>query len=1326
MALGKTVTYTPFQETSFGYGTAEIATAHSGVFGNATDIVKVTIKHASGNWDASGHLSTPSVGTAIAVYHEDQSLWVCKGQRDDVDDVLDTLSFFPADKPQSRPHSATNTSGFQTVALKANQTNGTFADEQPPAIGNTLFTVKVYNGASVVSTNTVTFDPTEPATGNQRPFFSVVPPTEDLNTTAHDTVAGGLVNFGTISHGSDTENVRVKCAFRPYASTSNFTGTARGQFTGDTNIFIGDKKPVTPNADDGRFDFTGSVAEAQAFLDNVRYYNAGNQQTFDMYLTISDGIVGSEYTKTVFFSDAIIGVTDIADLHYVEDDNPANWDFGNLTFTNVQPDVTTYVATIDLDATGTSNTTGFTTATSVDTQTFSSGILTITETDFDTFKTALRNLRYVPASDYSGSFNMTVDFTFSNPTLGTTYSSTQQTVAITGQEVAEISNPTTTHSWAEDQPYDFNTGVYPQIIHGRNEQFDITFQMSDQSAGVLWRHGTSGFYRVATGGYKLSGSRDEVNVALDNLYFAPTTDYNTNFTISFTVQRTSGDLTHQTNSTGTFTMNATAIPEFTSTFPSVNWEANVSKLFDSGIIITDTAAEFGTLPAAGTTYTVDMRLRNQSGGTFTDAKLIATKTGILSSHSANAGTTYSMTGSRIALNENLLDLKMIPNPLYEGTPDFYVEYKITRNFDGLVFTNFSPSYRTTFTNPTIAPAFTLSTQTFDWNEDSITTFDPQFQITEKMTDNTDYTSANGYTVYSGSNYTVTMRSKYWDGSNSQELTSMRFNTSVPGSLTIIGDGTVSNPLVLTGTKTDVNAALQSLTMTPVTPDFLTSPASAGQFWFEAKIERLVDSVTHLNYSSAVANFNAGTDVPEYDLAWANMSYVEDIADQRPFAGISAINDGAGDLFTSTYTSTILLDSTAKGEFDAYIDDGYVAASYFTNFEIDFTGTKEKVNVAIRNAKFTPVADGNTAIGITYTQKRTIDTTTVTHANAVDVGDMAGIATPEFVYGSANQNIQYFVPDEYIQGVDTTGSESSVVSKITSNTLITLTPNRLALNLGEQYDRAITITDTAADSGGPSQYKIVFSGGTLFNVPNVALSTMDTGFLSKDDLHLVIDNLYVTGFSLANNNLPTRGHVNYNINSYPHQQYNANFTLHRRTYTGTEAQIGQGSLTYEARSGLRLWKNLYSNPYSYTDITNTATQLETEYYVDYENSTNQLRVAEDWVSASSDLQTQHAPDIHARIEAPSDATTFAGATSSIIGTLHESINGKHLFDVNDNFHIQQKATYSGAKWPTGPWFKPKEELNTAPAQIEVRLKAWTDWGVLLTSEILTLNSDTSNP
>ena len=78
MALGKTVSYTPFQETSFGYGSSEIATAHSTEFPNATDIVKVVITHTSGNWDDTGHISTPSSGTAVAVYHKSQQMWVCK------------------------------------------------------------------------------------------------------------------------------------------------------------------------------------------------------------------------------------------------------------------------------------------------------------------------------------------------------------------------------------------------------------------------------------------------------------------------------------------------------------------------------------------------------------------------------------------------------------------------------------------------------------------------------------------------------------------------------------------------------------------------------------------------------------------------------------------------------------------------------------------------------------------------------------------------------------------------------------------------------------------------------------------------------------------------------------------------------------------------------------------------------------------------------------------------------------------------------------------------------------------------------------------------
>ena len=1325
MALGKpNNTYTPFQETSFGYGSDEIRAAHGetayggdNTFPNATDIVKVVITHTSGNWDSTGHLSTPSSGTAVAVYHKTQQKWECSGERDDVDAVLDTLSFYPADYPASRTWTPT--------AMKANQTTGTFADEEPPAIGDTVFSLKVYDGASVVSSNAVTFNPTEPSFSNQRPFFSVVPPTEDLNSTAHDGVKGGIVNFGTISHGTDTENVRVKCEFRPYGSTNTFTGSGYGLFSLDTDVFVGSKKPAVRNTSDARFDFTGSVAEAQAFLDNVQYWNTGNQTTFDMYLTITDGIVGAEYTKTVYFSDAIIGVTNIPDVHYVEDANPAYWDFGNLTFSNVQPDVTQYQAVMTLNSTAIAGTSNFLVNTPVDSQSYNSstGVLTVTDADLDRLKTALRNINYVPNPDFNDSFNFTVDFTFSNPTLGTTYSATQQTVAVTGQEVAEISNPTTSHTYAEDQTYDFDTGDYPQIIHGYNHDFDVVFTLSDPSAGTLGRHGSLGFFREITGGYKLSGNRNVVNTALDNLFFAPNLDYNSNFTINFTVDRVSGDLTFETQDTGSFTMTSTDSPEFTSTAPVYTWSNNESRKFDSGIRITDTAADFGELPAAGTTYTVEARLRNLQGQPFTDGKIISTKLDSLSSNTG-LGNTHSMTGSRVALNENLESMKFVPDPFYEGTDDFYVEYKITRNFDGTVFTNFSPAYRTTFGNPTINPAFTLTTQTFDWNEDEVFDFDSNLRIREMVTENKMYTSANGYTEYFNSNHRVTIRAKYYDGSTGQALGNLNWSTTSFGSATTSGNGTVTDPLIITGLKADVNTALTNLRFTPNTPDFDNSPASAGNFWIEARIERLVDTTDLMLFTPQVSNFNAATNQPEYLLSWTNVEYTEDIQDQRVFSDITAIVDGAGDLFDATYTAKISLGSTVNGEFEEYVEDGYVEVDavhgdYFSNFEVHFSGSKSSVNNKIKNTKFTPVADGTNSIGLVYSQTRTFDGTTILHANAASVGTMTGVASPEFVYGTANSNIQYFVPETYLNGVDTTQSLENILS---SQAFVTLTPKQLSTNQGKEYVRPITVTDTA-ESGGPSQYKIVFSGGTLFNLTGVSLNTMDTGYLSKTDLHALLDNgIYVTGISAANNNLPTRAYPGNKAQdgtygSFPFAQYTANFTLHRRTYDGTEAQIGQGSLTYEARSGLALYLNPYLSS-SFGDITNaTTTQVDTEFYVDYLSQTDQLVVTEDWVTGSSSLDNAGGIDITAR---------FFDTGAISFSLFQEGETGRHT-GLGNAFYIDQQSGRGlvgsvASLDATGRWFRAREEFDTAPATKDVQLWAWTEWGVLMKSGTLRLTSD----
>lgn len=1392
MALGKTVTYTPFQETSFGYGSSEIATAHSSTFSNATDIVKVIITHSSGNWDSTGHLSTPSSGTAVAVYHEDQSQWVCEGQRDDVDAVLDTLSFFPADKPQSRPYNATtNPSGFQTVALKANQTNGTFANEEPPAIGNTVFSLKVYNGASVVSTNTVTFDPTEPTTGNQRPYFSVVPPTEDLNSTAHDTVAGGLVNLGTISHGSDTENVRVKCAFRYYGTGTTIYSGAFGTFTDDDNIFIGDKKPATRNFSDGRFDFTGSVAEAQAFLDNVRYYGAGNQTTFDMYLTISDGVVGSEYTKTVYFSDALIGVTNIPDVHYIEDQTSVPWDFGNLSITNIQPDVTEFKAIITLDSTGTSGTSAFIagSAAPVDSQSFSSGVLTITDASLTRLKAALRNLEFTPATDFNSSFNMTVDFTFSNPTLGTTYSATQQTVAVTGQDIAEVTNLATSHTYTEDQTYDFSQGIVPQITHQYNDDFDVVFTINSTTQGVLGRHGNSGFFRAATGGFKLSGARDFVNTALQNLFFVPAPDFDSSFTINYTVDRTSGDLTHQTQDTGSFSMSAIALPDFTSVPQTFSWTNNESLKYNANLLITDTAPDNVDSVAAGSEYTVECKLVNTLGNTFTNAKIVSTFTNTLTSNTG-LGTTYTMVGSKANINQNLANLKLVPEPLYTGTQDFFVEYKITRNLDGGVLLDFTPSHRTTFSNPTINDAFSLTAPSYNWNEDETFDFDTTLQITETLDENRMYITANGYTNYFETNYKATIRSKYWDGSAAQPFNSIDWscsaNISQIQNSTISGKGTVADPLIITGPKAEVNIALANLRLTPNTPDLTGSPATFGHFWIEAQIQRVQGSTNLMNFNPPITNFNAATNTPEYLTAWANLSYTEDIQNQQIFSGITAILDGAGDLFNASYEVDITLGSTSIGSFEDYIESGYVATSYVGSEQVSYTGTKSQVNTAIQNTKFTPDADVNSDVAITYTQKRTINGTTVTHANAASVGTVTGVATPEFVLSTYNFNRQYFVTDDdFANGVNVREGTETLSNNVLSGTTalavvqdmapgsqsfylnshlgasatpVNLTSKKLATNLGYQYERPITITDTA-ESGGPSLYRLQFSGGTLFTPLGATLNVTDTGYQSKDDIHTVIDGLYAKGVSGLNGNIPNH-----------RDQFTANFTLHRRTFNGTETFLGQGTLTFKFLSGLQIWSykaqgslQVYNHPgyearmdnvsagssnidpfpnvaqnisyfgtsasgslgTGFFNLTVLTTDTAEENKLVFKDSKGQqieeLDVGQPFARPSTSAFVEDDYTVNVRFVSQGGTYANGNATAGSVGTwcpYHRTLigNGVHNDNVNqalDPFIARQKRSPNGSTVHGGDWINFEGRSGASSGDNKyLGIAAYTDWGAVV--------------
>jgi len=234
-------------------------------------------------------------------------------------------------------------------------------------------------------------------------------------------------------------------------------------------------------------------------------------------------------------------------------------------------------------------------------------------------------------------------------------------------------------------------------------------------------------------------------------------------------------------------------------------------------------------------------------------------------------------------------------------------------------------------------------------------------------------------------------------------------------------------------------------------------------------------------------------------------------------------------------------------------------------KIILNGTKAEVNEQIQNLQVTPLADTNIDFDILYSQTRHITgSADVVQATDVNIGTATGTDSDEFVYGTANENIQYFVHSEFLDGVDTNATRLDIIS---DNANVRLTPKQLTLNKGLQYERPITIVDTTVDA----VYKIVFSGGTLFTIHGASLNMSDTDWQTKEDLHGIIENdFYVSQSS----NVFSGVIIKHNTT------YTANFTIFKKTYTGVETQMASGQLKYKFQTGIELWKPTF---YGFTYI-----------------------------------------------------------------------------------------------------------------------------------------------
>lgn len=276
-----TVNYTPFNKVGFG-----LSNPISGYsqFPNSTDVVDVKITAYQHNM-TGGHVSTPVFGTAISTYNSSRKEWFVRGQRDDVNAVLNQLVFYP---PPNNTYS--NWSVLPTVLV-----NRTYQTTQtPPSIPNISQTLYLYQpgGSQYIDYGGVVFD-ADIDYVYYHPYMSSLPSTENV-TEASVTRA----YFGIIGNANMTDrNITITCeAFTSFNGTT--WSNSGGQYISffDDDLYVGDKKSETPQGLE-EFRFTGTVQECQSFLDSIQLRKSSGSP--DVYLKIGllDGLTYNYYSK---------------------------------------------------------------------------------------------------------------------------------------------------------------------------------------------------------------------------------------------------------------------------------------------------------------------------------------------------------------------------------------------------------------------------------------------------------------------------------------------------------------------------------------------------------------------------------------------------------------------------------------------------------------------------------------------------------------------------------------------------------------------------------------------------------------------------------------------------------------------------------------------------------------------------------------------------------------------------------------------------------------------------------------------------------------------
>ena len=273
------INYTPFNKVSFGYN--NVLSSYTSIGG--TDIVEVKISGLS-NITSLSHISTPVDESAISTYNKNTKVWRVIGQKNDVDQVLNQIYYYP--------ETDTNYLSWQ---VSSNQIVNSYTQQTqtPPNIDDRVWYIRAYEGdGSSIGEEWKRFVAQSDYV-YYHPYMTSALPNESMADGVSGTTTLNLGTLGTAN--MDDRNITVTCEAYTSFSGSSWSGSTTSVLFLDDDMYVGDKKAETPVSPQ-LFKFTGSIKECQSFLDNIecRSFYPG---TYYLKISLLDGLTVNNYSK---------------------------------------------------------------------------------------------------------------------------------------------------------------------------------------------------------------------------------------------------------------------------------------------------------------------------------------------------------------------------------------------------------------------------------------------------------------------------------------------------------------------------------------------------------------------------------------------------------------------------------------------------------------------------------------------------------------------------------------------------------------------------------------------------------------------------------------------------------------------------------------------------------------------------------------------------------------------------------------------------------------------------------------------------------------------